>query len=133
LPITTRDLGEPGYVAALMGDRNVIYPSSIVRVGVSGTAPGIPLRAGVENLWVGPRRASETNTLDHGGSYTLGSYAMLDMSLSTAGFEMLERRETVLMLKLRNLLDVAGPDPGFAGVDYPLLPRSVMLQLRQEL
>jgi hypothetical protein len=73
------------------------------------------------------------NILDNAGSYSLSPYALLDASLATVGLELLRHRETVILLKGRNLLSDPTPDPGFAGVDYPRLPLSVMLQLRQEL
>lgn len=132
LPLTTRELGQVGYQADLMGDKNVIYPKFIVRSGLSGVVPGIPLRPALEFSVVGPRRASEMNILEAGSEYTLPAYSMLDASLATVGLEILDGRQTVLMIKGRNLLDVGGPDPGFAGVDYPLLPRSVLAQVRQQ-
>ena len=132
LPYTIRDTGQEGYQAQLVGDRNVIYPAYILRGGASGKVPYLPLRPGFEVMVVGPRRASEMNMLEHMGEYELPAYTMLDVTLSTVGIELLDGRETVLMLKGRNLLDVRGPDPGFAGVDYPLLSRSVMAQLRQQ-
>ncbi len=36
------------------------------------------------------------------------------------------------MIVVRNALDVRITDPGFAGIDYPQLGRSAMLQLAQE-
>ena len=132
LPHTVRESGEEGYQANLVGNENVIYPHFILRAGVSSLVPGLPLRPGVEVIAVGSRRASEMNILENGGSYSLDPYAMLDASLSTEGIEVLDGRETVFMIKGRNLLDARGPDPGFAGTDYPLLGRSVLAQMRQD-
>lgn len=134
LPIVARSLGQTGYQATLVGHSNVIYPSFMARGGASVRMPsGVPLRLGVEAMYVGERRASEMNILEAGGGYKLGAYTMLDATLSTTPLELLGHRKTVLMFKVRNLMDVRGPDPGFAGVDYPLQSRSFFLQLRQEL
>ncbi len=132
LPYVVRDVGGEGYQAELIGTENVIYPRVIYRVGASGQIPEIPLRPGLEALFVGSRRASETNILENGGSYRLAPYTMLDATVSTVGIELFEGRETVITVKGRNLLKVTAPDPGFAGVDYPMLPRSVMTQVRQQ-
>jgi iron complex outermembrane receptor protein len=134
LPIVVRSSGQGGYQADLVGHSNVIYPGFIVRGGGSIRLPRpFPLRAGLEAIYVGSRRASDMNILEYGGDYRLPAYTMLDATLSTTPLELLGKRKTVLMFKARNLLDVKGPDPGFAGVDYPLLSRSFFLQLRQEL
>jgi iron complex outermembrane receptor protein len=132
VPFVTRDLGQQGYQADLVGTANTIYPSYILRFDVFGEIPGLGLRPGIEALRVGPRRASEMNLLEQGGDYELPPYTMLDITLSTVGIELLDDRETVILVKGRNVLDVRGPDPGFAGVDYPLLPASVLAQLRQQ-
>jgi len=133
LPIVVRSLGRAGYQSELVGHSNVIYPGFIARGGVSARIPKrVPLRIGAEVSYVGPRRASDMNILENGGDYRLPAYVMLDATLSTTPLELLGKRKTVLMLKARNLLDVRGPDPGFAGVDYPLLSRSFFVQLRQE-
>ena len=133
LPHTVRNLGQQGFQAELVGDENVIYPGYVLRLGASAVLGELPLRATAETIHVGPRRASEMNILERGAPYSLDPYLTLDASVSTVGVEMLDGRETVVTIKGRNLLDEAGPDPGFVGVDYPLLPLSVTVQLRQEL
>jgi outer membrane receptor protein involved in Fe transport len=133
LPIVSRSLGQQGYQAELVGHSNVIYPSFIARGGLSVRLPaGVPLNAGVDAMYVGPRRASDMNLLEQGSDYRLPAYTMLSATLSTVPFEVLDGHKTVLMFKARNLLNVKGPDPGFAGVDYPLLSRSFFVQLRQQ-
>lgn len=132
VPYAVRDLGQRGYQADLIGSENTIYPGYILRFGVSGEIPAFRLRPGVETVHVGSRRASEMNILERGSDYRLPAYTTLDATLSTVGIEVLDDRETVILVKARNVLDVRGPDPGFAGVDYPLLPFSVLAQLRQQ-
>jgi iron complex outermembrane receptor protein len=133
LPIVVRSAGQPGYQTNLVGHSNVIYPGFIARGGVSVRLPWrAPLRVGIEGSYVGSRRASDMNILEFGGDYRLPAYTMLDATLSSTPIELLGKKKTVLMFKARNLLGVTGPDPGFAGVDYPLLARTFFMQLRQE-
>jgi hypothetical protein len=49
------------------------------------------------------------------------------------GLELLERRETTFSITSRNVLDTRATDPGFSGVDYPRLGRSIFVQLIQQL
>lgn len=128
---TVRSTGEIGYRAQLFGSDNIVYPKGIVRLGALGRIPKVPLRLGLDAQYVGPRRASEANTLGHGGAYELPDYWMLNASISTVGLQLLPDRETVLMVTGRNLLNVSAPDPGFAGFDYPLTATTVWFQLRQ--
>jgi len=130
---TRRDIGSQGYLSQLMGSDSVIYPPFLLRAGLSGTAPVVPIRLAVEGILVGPRRASESNTVAHGGEYQLPSYVMLDASLSTEALRFIRGHSTRFMLKGRNLLGAKGPDPGYGGVDYPLAPRTILLTLQQDL
>jgi outer membrane receptor for ferrienterochelin and colicins len=130
---TVRDTGYVGYRAALVGSGNVIYPSGIVRLGVLGIPPRAHLRFGVEVSYVGPRQASDANSLANGAPYELPGYWLLDASISTVGLRLLPNRETRLMVTARNLLRTTGPDPGFSGFDLPLAPTTFWFQLHQQL
>jgi len=134
LPLAVRRTGEGGYTQELVGSRNVIYPDWIGRAGLSIRSDVLPMQVASQASLVGPRTASEMNIREHGEVYRLPAYGLVDVSLGTAGVRFLSRnRETTLMIKVSNLLGRRGPDPGFAGVDYPLPGRNVMFQLRQEL
>jgi hypothetical protein len=104
-------------------------------VGAAGRIPlpKVPLLATVEASYVGARRASEENSLAAGVGYSLPDYVMLGASLSTVGLKLLPDRDTVFSVVGRNLLGTFGPDPGFAGVDYPLAPRTIMFIVRQQI
>jgi iron complex outermembrane receptor protein len=128
-----RDLGQEGYAASLIGTKNVVYPPWIVRGGVNAalsSAVDLPMSVGVEGLVVGPRRAADTSIVEHGGSFTLPSYVMLDAFVTTGDLYLMRGQETRLALRARNLLDVRGPDPGPSGFEYPLVQREVLLELR---
>jgi len=132
---TVREVGEVGYQAWLVGSDNVLYPPFLLRAGIWGRVPAGPLAASAEAACVARRRASDTNLLERGEPYYLPSYWTLGMGLSTVGLRLFPgwESETVFSLVGRNLLDHEGPDPGLAGFDVPLTPRTVLLQLRQEI
>jgi outer membrane receptor protein involved in Fe transport len=130
---TRRSLGGEGYAQALVGRENVVFPDVIANVGVLGLPlTRLPLQVGLEGSFASSRRASDTNILQNGASYELPAYFLLDATLATVHWQLLWGRETTLMLVARNLFDARPADPGFAGVDYPLQPRRLMLQLRQQ-
>jgi outer membrane receptor for ferrienterochelin and colicins len=128
-----RDPGQEGYVSALVGHAPVIYPRFIGRAGVMAQLPVVPVRASVQALSVSGRRASDTNILERGAPYTLDPYLLLNASLASTRLRLFRLHETVLMLSGYNLLRASGPDPGFAGIDYPLAPRTWLFELRQRL
>jgi iron complex outermembrane receptor protein len=132
---TTREFDEreSAYLTNLVSNKNVIYPSFILRADVSGKIPKIPIRLGMGVTAVGERPSSEMNSIENLGMYYLPSYVSLDASISTTGLEFVKGRETTISLFGNNLTDNRGSDAGFAGVDYPISPLTVFLQLRQEL
>jgi outer membrane receptor for ferrienterochelin and colicins len=129
----TRNLGDIGYQADLIGNDNVIYPSVLGRTGVMGTVPNVHLRATVEGSFVGSRRASDDNILAAGRSYTMDPYFLLDATISTVDVKLINDKETTISVTGRNLTGARVAVPGFGGVDYPIEPRSFMVQLRQVL
>jgi hypothetical protein len=70
--------------------------------------------------------------LDNGGLYEYPQYFVVGGNLQTSGLSLLANRETVFRLTARNLFATKIVDPGFAGVDYPQLGRTVMIQVIQE-
>ena len=129
---TTESTNQRGYVADLTNYGNLAYPMLVANAGISAKRSRWPLRLGLEGSYVTARRASRTNILDNGGLYDYPSYFVLGGSLQTVGVSLLADRETVFRLTARNLFGTRVVDPGFAGVDYPQLGRTVMLQVVQE-
>ena len=88
-------------------------------------------RLSVMGSYVGERRASDTNILENGnrGAYYLDPYVMLDATLSSTPMHFGDSGEMVVRLMARNLMDTQASDPGEAGVDFPLAPRTLTLQL----
>jgi iron complex outermembrane receptor protein len=128
-----RDIGQEGYAANLIGTKNVVYPPWIVRGGVNAalrTPAELPMSVGLEGMVVAPRRASDTSIVEHGGDFTLPAYCLLDAFVTTGDLYLIKGQETRIALRVRNLLDARGPDPGPTGFEYPLTPREVILELR---
>jgi outer membrane receptor for ferrienterochelin and colicins len=127
-----RDTGQEGYLADLVGTENVVYPPWIARGGVTfavPSAPRVPLQLGAEGMWVGPRTSSDASSLARGEQFTLPSYFLLDVSLSTREVYLAPGHETRFALRSKNLLLARGPDPGFSGFEYPLSPAEIFLEV----
>ncbi|HOX45532.1 MAG TPA: TonB-dependent receptor [Myxococcota bacterium] len=128
-----RDLGQPGYVADLLGSESSTYPTWLMHAGVRGQLPWLPLRLTLELSYVDTRDASDENALEAGEVYALDPYVMLNASLALFDLELLQGHKSEIRLIGTNLIGVEGPDPGYGGVDYPLAPRTIYLQLWMEL
>jgi iron complex outermembrane receptor protein len=132
---TVREVGYVGFRASLIGNDNILYPTVQVHAGAAARIPlpRMPIMATVEGTFVGARRASAENMIAAGVAYSLPDYFMLGASVSTVGIKLLPNGETVFSVIGRNLLGSNASDPGFAGVDYPLAPRTILFQVRQQL
>lgn len=127
-----RDLGQEGYVAMLVGQRNVVYPPWIARAGAMflvPSLPDVPLELGAEGMWVGPRRAADTSIVENGASFDLPAYFQLDVTLATRELYLIPGHETRIALRGKNLLVARGPDPGFSGFEYPIQPAQLFLEV----
>jgi len=132
LVYSTRELGQEGYVADLVGKKNPVYPPWIARGGALFALPSparFPLQLGAEGMWVAPRRAADVSVVERGQPFSLPSYFMLDVSLSTRAVYLVPGQETRFALRSRNLLLARGPDPGFSGFEYPLAPAELFLEV----
>jgi hypothetical protein len=125
-------VSDPGYVATLSNYSNASYPVLVANGGVNSEIPFLPVRVGGEVSYVSTRRSSTSNALNAGGRYDLPSYVLLGASIRTRGLHVFGRKETTFMLTARNLACRHYADPGFAGIDYPQLGRSLFLKMPQE-
>jgi outer membrane receptor for ferrienterochelin and colicins len=128
-----RDLGEVGYVAETVGDTNPVYPDYIARLGLTVGLPSpatLPLSAGAEAMFVGPRHAADASVLAYGRPFHLDPYLTTNVFLTTRSLYLFPGHETVAALRVYNITAVEGPEPGYSGFEYPLPPREVMLELR---
>lgn len=129
---TVSSFSENSYVAALSTYNNAAYPVVVANTGVSAEIPRLPLRANVELSYASSRPSSAANTLEAGGRYDLAPYVLLGANLRTVGLHLLAQKATTLQLVMRNLTDKRYSDPGFAGIDYPQLGRTFLMQASQE-
>jgi iron complex outermembrane receptor protein len=130
---STRNLGDIGYAAQLVGNAGIVYPPYIGRLGASvgvPSPPSVPLTAGAEGMFVGPRRAADASVLANDGPFSLQPYVTLNLFVTTRDLYLIPGHETVIALRAYNVLGTAGPDPGFSGFEYPLPPREVFVELR---
>ncbi len=130
--VSSRDLGQEGYAAQVIGSQNVVYPPWIGRAGALialPSVPSMPLELGSQVRVVGRRRAADTTLVEAGHDVSYAPYVMLDASLTARELYLLPKQETRISLRARNLLGAYGPDPGFAGFEYPLRPPEVFLEL----
>jgi iron complex outermembrane receptor protein len=128
-----RELGEVGYAANLYGTANIVYPPYIARLGLSAclpSVPSVPLTAGLEAMFVGPRHAADASVLANGAPFDLKAYATTNVFITTRDLYLIPGHESVIALRVYNLFNAGGPDPGFSGFEYPLPPREIMLELR---
>ncbi|MBN2341656.1 MAG: TonB-dependent receptor [Deltaproteobacteria bacterium] len=119
----------------LVGTENIVAPAWIFRAGLSYSLPFsdvFPFRVGSRLMVVGERRASGDNIVENGDSYLLPVYPMVDAFVASDDLPILPNGKTTIRFTAYNLADVNGPDPGFAGVDYPLLGRRFMLEAVQK-
>ncbi len=127
---TIRRTGQEGYADWLLGSAGGIYPNLQLHAGMVGHPASFPLRGVVQASYVGARRPSDTNILLNDGPYRLPPYLLLEAGIFTRPFDLFGRRHSEVSFSLtgKNLLGSTGPVPGFAGVDYPLAPRTFFLQ-----
>ena len=128
-----RELGDIGYAANLVGTSNIVYPPYILRAGAVAaipSIPAIPLSVGTEGMYVGPRRAADASVLAAGRQFDLNAYATLNAFITTRDLYLIRGHESVIALRVYNLLGTTGPNPGFSGFEYPLAPREIFLELR---
>jgi hypothetical protein len=101
-----------------------------------------PLKLGlyVEGRYVGPRRASGSNLAlslgfsNYGGAdfEDLPGYFELDVNLSTRDLEIIGSSETVLSLRVTDVLGMAHAEGGFRGWDIPAPGRVISFRVIQE-
>ncbi|WP_437591593.1 TonB-dependent receptor plug domain-containing protein [Sorangium sp. So ce1000] len=130
---STRDTGQVGYQAELVGSSMVAYPSWTARAGAYVKLPSprsVPLELSTQGILVGPRRSAEASTLEAGGAFELPTYVRWNASLVARDLWLIPGHETTVAVRAKNILGATGPDPGFSGFEYPLSPREIFLELR---
>jgi iron complex outermembrane receptor protein len=128
-----RQSGEVGYRADLFGTDQAIYPEYVARARAWTRTGSLPLEVWTAGAFVGPRNASDSNTLAAAERYVLPAYPVLDAGVRTIDLQWIGSGVTEFSLSGRNILDTAFVQPGFFGVDYPAIAPRIFLEVRQEL
>jgi outer membrane receptor for ferrienterochelin and colicins len=129
----TQESGEDGYRGQLFGNTASIYPEFIARGRIWSRVFDAPLEVWLATNVVGPRNASDMNTLEAAQRYVLPTYATLDAGVRTLDLHFFGDNLSEFMLRGQNILDSAGTSAGYFGIDYPAAPPRVQLEFRQEL
>jgi outer membrane receptor protein involved in Fe transport len=127
----TRDLAG---ITSFSGSPSM-FPRLFGYAGVDVDLLNETLFLNAELWWAGERGASQANFYRNDTRvYSLGSYKILDLTLSTADLPLLDRDlGTRLTATARNVLSEDYIEPGFSGVDIPQPDTSFMFELRQSL
>ncbi len=128
-----RESGEGGYRGELFANDSAIYPDFLLRGRVWVQPPRWPLEVWTAGRVVGPRKASDSNTLEAADRYVLPTYFALDAGIRSVDLEWWNGRLTEISVRAENVANSAKPSAGFFGIDYPIAPPKVLLELRQEL
>jgi outer membrane receptor protein involved in Fe transport len=108
------------------------YPTFWTLAGVDVDLLEIWLKLNATLRIVGARGSSQSNTFLNGQQYTLPPYAHLDFTAITDDLNLFGAgHETRLSFAFRNILDMRRSEPGFGGIDVPVLGRTLSLELNQ--
>jgi len=116
-----------------ISERTRLYPSLSGRLGGAFEVWPGHLRAFTTIRVIGSRRPDSSNLREASGDYTLSSYAVFDVGVSTVGLRLWGGRGTAISATARNLLNTTYREPGFAGIDTPGAKFQAFLSLKQEL
>jgi outer membrane receptor for ferrienterochelin and colicins len=132
---TREEVGLAGYVGETLSAARTIYPDYMVHSNLVVQPPPLPLRLAALVSYIGPRRGSGNNALLNQGQYTLPGYFRVDANLASTELRLRRHHQQTIgfVLSGRNLTGAGGPDPGFSGVDFPLVPRTLLLQVNLRL
>ncbi len=118
----------------------LLYPSQMLKLGVTYKLVPAHLRGNIEGRLIGRRFDSESNNEIVNGilgvateHYALPSYFLLNLYISTHQLELWKGHETSFGVKVTNLLGTSYAFPGYGGFDIPGFGRSLTLSLSQRL
>lgn len=112
-----------------------LFPELSGGLGVDLAYTPAKLGLYTEGRLVGPRRPSGSNLAVGTATYEeglLSAYFQLDLNLSTRDLVLFGERETVVSLRVTNVLGQRAAEGGFRGWDVPIAPRMVFVRLIQE-
>lgn len=120
---------------ASFSDSASMFPRIFGYIGCNADIVPDVLMLNAELYWAGARGPSQANYYQNNSRvYTLDPYQVLDVTLNSGGFPLLDRElDTRFSVSVRNALSNDYIEPGFSGVDIPQPDTSFLFQLQQEL
>ncbi|MBM3273860.1 MAG: TonB-dependent receptor, partial [Candidatus Sericytochromatia bacterium] len=108
------------------------YPALLGSAGVGAPLLDWPLRLWAEARHAGAVPTTQSNFVANGHvRYDVPAVTVMDVALSSRELYWFGDRETLLSVKVSNVFDAQEVAPGFGGVDYPGLGRTVLVRLTQ--
>ena len=113
-----------------------LAPNSMFKFGMGYKVPSI-LRLSIDGRYISSRIASQINSFVSNpvnyltDRYELSPYFIMDFAVSSNELKIFKDNETLIMLKVRNLLNTDYAFPGFKNYDIPGMKRTVELKLTQ--
>lgn len=139
------DVGRFGIFAVGSAQREIVdgalvdappesYPNMHGTVGVTVKIPEIYAALNAQVRFASERGATQSNQVLNSGSYTLPSYATVDVTLASQELRLFgNQKETRLAATVWNLLDARYSEPGFGGFDVPVSRRSFGISIEHDL
>ena len=114
-----------------------LYPHHMIKFGETLKLPKYNFKINIDGNYISPRKASEQNNFLYDpinytiNSYSLDSYFLLNLMISTMNLKIINNNETILSVKVDNLLNTNYYYPGFKDYDIPGLGRFYTFKITQ--
>lgn len=114
-----------------------LYPHHMIKFGETYKLPKFHVKVNMDGHYISQRKASEQNNFIYDpinytvNSYSLDSYLLFNLMISSMNLKFLDDKETILSFKINNLLNTTYYYPGFKDFDIPGLGRFYTLKITQ--
>lgn len=129
--LTRQQLDEEQFALFALDELPPSFPSYQAHVLAEFRIPSPDIRIAPEVSFVGARSASQSNTVQAFGTYELPAYILVSASAAAPNLDLIPGYPTGVSLRVSNLLDAELSEPGFNGIDYPVIGRVGWLTLNQ--
>ncbi|HAN19238.1 MAG: hypothetical protein A2X13_09445 [Bacteroidetes bacterium GWC2_33_15] len=119
--------------------KTALYPEHIFKFGETYAFPKLYTRVHIEGKYISSRKASEQNSFIYDPinysihSYNLDPYFLVGVTLESMNLNLFNNKESIISIKMDNLLNSEYNYPGFDDYDIPGLGRSLIFKLTQTL
>ena len=118
---------------ALFGTEEIpsTFPPLQVHLLTEFKEPKNDIRLTPEISYVSKRSSTQSNSLQAFGAYTFDAYFYMAISASAPEFYLARNHPTRVAVRVTDLLASQSEEPGFNGIDYPVLGRQGWLTVTQ--